>query len=258
MIVARVVFPSPGGPYSSTWSSASPRERAASIATAKFSLTLGCPINSASRCGRSFSSNDESSSTGAADTTRCFRSGTFLRVATAAMVRRKRESGNCGFRLPTDHVETAQYGCPSSENRSLFTAMSVARQHHLRNRHELIPIRLVACDQAISSDHSLRPVCAEPQMSAIMQENDVSTANLLSHLLFDLLRRRRVPVVASNVPHHRLKPQLSRHAEHFGPPSSKGRTPKGRLHTHRITQRTLAVHQFRLDLSRGLKDQQRM
>src|SRR5207244_4585153 len=112
MIVARVVFPSPGGPYSSTWSSASPRERAASIATAKFSLTLGCPINSASRCGRSFSSNDESSSTGAADTTRCFRSGTFLRVATAAMVRRKRESGNCGFRLPTDHVETAQYGCP--------------------------------------------------------------------------------------------------------------------------------------------------
>src|SRR5438309_8809733 len=82
MIVARVVFPSPGGPYSSTWSSASPRERAASIATAKFSLTLGCPINSASRCGRSFSSNDESSSTGAADTTRCFRSGTFLRVAT--------------------------------------------------------------------------------------------------------------------------------------------------------------------------------
>jgi len=49
---------------------ASPRDRAASIATARFSLTLLCPINSLSRCGRSFSSNEESSSTAAADTNR--------------------------------------------------------------------------------------------------------------------------------------------------------------------------------------------
>ena len=44
---------------------ASPRDRAASIATARLSLTFFWPMNSASRCGRSFNSNDESSSTGA-------------------------------------------------------------------------------------------------------------------------------------------------------------------------------------------------
>ena len=49
---------------------ASPRERAASIATARFSFTLVWPMNSFSLCGRSFNSKDESSSTGAADTSR--------------------------------------------------------------------------------------------------------------------------------------------------------------------------------------------
>src|SRR5258708_36342719 len=70
---------------------ASPRERAASIATARFSLTFACPINSPSRCGRSFSSNEESSSTAAADTTRSglySRLGLFLAVATRRMLPR--------------------------------------------------------------------------------------------------------------------------------------------------------------------------
>src|SRR5713101_999987 len=57
------------------------------MATARFSLTLDCPMNSASRCGRSFNSNEESSSTGAADTSRCFRSGMFLRVGTLQLRR---------------------------------------------------------------------------------------------------------------------------------------------------------------------------
>src|SRR5579883_1903895 len=61
---------------------ASPRERAASMATARFSFTLSWPMNSASRWGRSFSSKEESSSTGAADTRRLGRGGVFLRVAT--------------------------------------------------------------------------------------------------------------------------------------------------------------------------------
>src|ERR1035438_7939426 len=73
---------------------ASPRERAASIATARFSLTFLWPMNSASRCGRSFSSNEESSSTGAADTRRSrlgLRLGLFFAVATASDGRTKRE-----------------------------------------------------------------------------------------------------------------------------------------------------------------------
>src|ERR1700694_5229343 len=74
---------------------ASPRERAASIATAKLSLTLFCPMTSASRCGRSFSSNEESSSTGAAETKRSrlgLRLGLFFAVATASDGRTKCEA----------------------------------------------------------------------------------------------------------------------------------------------------------------------
>src|SRR5580692_6893225 len=70
MIVASVVFPSPGGPNSSTWSSASPRDLAASSAIASCSFAFVCPINSASRVGRSFSSNAASSSTRPAETSR--------------------------------------------------------------------------------------------------------------------------------------------------------------------------------------------
>ncbi len=53
MIIARVVFPSPGGPESSTWSRVSPRCRAAVMNTSRFSLIFSCPTNSSSDCGRS-------------------------------------------------------------------------------------------------------------------------------------------------------------------------------------------------------------
>ena len=59
------------------------------MATARFSLTLACPMNSARRCGRSFSSNEESSSTGAAETMRsrfCGILGVFLSVATGRIL----------------------------------------------------------------------------------------------------------------------------------------------------------------------------
>src|SRR5215469_18926816 len=67
---------------------ASPRERAASIATARFSLIFFWPMNSARRCGRSFSSKQESSSTGAAETSRLrvSRLGLFFTPATGAIV----------------------------------------------------------------------------------------------------------------------------------------------------------------------------
>ncbi|MCG3774503.1 MAG: hypothetical protein JW395_1326 [Nitrospira sp.] len=67
MIEASVVFPNPGGPYSNTWSIASPRCRAASIAIARFSFTFACPAKSASRCGRSVTSNCRSPSSNAPD-----------------------------------------------------------------------------------------------------------------------------------------------------------------------------------------------
>src|SRR6266576_2642166 len=70
MMVASVVFPSPGGPNNNTWSSASPRDFAASSAIASCSFAFVCPINSASRVGRRFNSNTASSSTRPAETNR--------------------------------------------------------------------------------------------------------------------------------------------------------------------------------------------
>src|SRR5580698_4317492 len=53
------------------------------MATSRFSLTLFCPMNSCNRCGRSLSSKEESSSTGAAETSRSFKFGK-LRLSLAA------------------------------------------------------------------------------------------------------------------------------------------------------------------------------
>src|SRR5689334_11541159 len=52
-ICASVVLPSPGGPNSSTWSSASFRDLAASMKTLRFPFACCCPTNSLSVCGRS-------------------------------------------------------------------------------------------------------------------------------------------------------------------------------------------------------------
>src|ERR1700739_87911 len=70
MIVASVVLPSPGGPYKRTWSSASPRDLAASTATERFSFTFFCPMHSRRERGRSLSSYDASSSACTAETRR--------------------------------------------------------------------------------------------------------------------------------------------------------------------------------------------
>src|SRR5262245_36886938 len=68
--IASVVLPRPGGPYSSTWSSASPRCVAAATATDRFSRTRSCPMYSSSVRGRSPASYCASSSTREAVTRR--------------------------------------------------------------------------------------------------------------------------------------------------------------------------------------------
>src|SRR4051794_9121237 len=83
---ARLVFPRPGGPTSSTWSSASSRAFAAVSAIASWSLIRSWPTNSASRRGRRDCSSSSSSgaTAGARNcvlTSRCFQrlAHTFLR-----------------------------------------------------------------------------------------------------------------------------------------------------------------------------------
>ena len=58
---ASEVLPRPGGPASSTWSSASPRRRAASMNSASWRLTCSWPTKSSSACGRRERSSSSSS-----------------------------------------------------------------------------------------------------------------------------------------------------------------------------------------------------
>src|SRR5689334_12191931 len=71
MMCERVVLPRPGGPNSSTWSSASPRLRAAPMKISSCSRVLAWPTYSARPLGRSARSRASSAGeTGAAETTR--------------------------------------------------------------------------------------------------------------------------------------------------------------------------------------------
>ena len=60
IILASVVLPSPGGPCSSTWSSESPRMRAAWMKMCRFSTIFSCPEKFWSSCGRILFSNSRS------------------------------------------------------------------------------------------------------------------------------------------------------------------------------------------------------
>ena len=73
MIVASVVFPSPGGPTSRTWSSASPRPFAASSAISSCSFVRSWPTKSSSRRGRSDCSTSSSPSRAPEPGTGCSR-----------------------------------------------------------------------------------------------------------------------------------------------------------------------------------------
>ncbi len=66
-MVARVVLPRPGGPYSRMWSAASSRWRAAWSSTDRLALTSPCPMYSARVLGRRLPSTTSSTSSGSAD-----------------------------------------------------------------------------------------------------------------------------------------------------------------------------------------------
>ena len=60
MMLASVVLPSPGGPCSNTWSSESPRIRAAWMKMRRFSTIFSCPAKFCNSCGRILFSNSRS------------------------------------------------------------------------------------------------------------------------------------------------------------------------------------------------------
>ena len=62
MMLARVVLPNPGGPASSTWSSGSPRDLAASMKICNCSRSIGWPTKAPKERGRKVRSSSSSGS----------------------------------------------------------------------------------------------------------------------------------------------------------------------------------------------------
>src|SRR2546425_2557004 len=105
IICASVVFPSPGGPSSSPWSSASPRLRAASMAIWIFSLTRFWPMYSSSRFGRTLTSMRASSSYACPDTIRSGCLCCIIRLAVPSAIGLRRtpdgHDGSCPYKAST-------------------------------------------------------------------------------------------------------------------------------------------------------------
>ena len=72
---------------------------------------------------------------------------------------------------------------------------------YLFHRHEFVSLIFVSSDQVVRCDHRLCAVRSHRSMSAIVEKDHIAAANLPDDFLFDYCGGRRVPVVASHVPH---------------------------------------------------------
>ena len=124
MMLLRVVFPSPGGPCSSVWSSGSPRRRAALTNTCRLSTTLSCPLKSLNCNGRSAFSNSRSRLLYCWLRMSKF-SSIIIRIQVQGVVPKWSSAGNSGTMHPysrvgssdTTHLQRYDYFC----NASFFT-----------------------------------------------------------------------------------------------------------------------------------------
>ena len=95
-------------------------------------------------------------------------------------------------------------------------------------------------------------------MAAVVQQNHIASANLLADFFFYVFRRLSLPVPTSHVPHHRLQTKRAYDFQSARPASSKRRTKKPGMLSHRIHQGQLAIPQLHRGLARRSKDQIRM
>ena len=77
-------------------------------------------------------------------------------------------------------------------------------------------------------------------MPAIVQQDHIPAANLFCDFALDDLGRRRIPVVARNIPHDGFEAKFTGHAEYRGPASAERRAEEIGMLADRILQRGAA------------------
>src|SRR5664279_2024371 len=127
--------------------------------------------------------------------------------------------------------------------------------HHLRNRHELEPLAPIAAEDAVTGFDAAAAVDAHAHMRAVVQQDDIATANLALGARNDFLSRLRFPVVTGDVPHHRLQPEGSHRAQRRRTPPATRRPEDLRFHAGGIKDGLSGLHQLAAQLGRLGKNQ---
>ncbi len=194
MICASVVLPSPGGPWNSVWSIASPRIRALSMNTRRFARASACPMNSSSTCGRrarsASSGRDRGAGVGVGHGIAWSRAGT-IPERTAQR------------KAPQRHPHGPACPAPSPARRKL--ACSVAGRH--------------------------RPQRRDPVRGGRMGREQLVIGMGMQRIDDEHMRRRRVPLRRVVVDPPRHLRQSSPSAEAASPARRRSRRRSGRLHT---------------------------
>ena len=116
--------------------------------------------------------------------------------------------------------------------------------HHPRNGDKFITFGFVPRNQPIGSDHRLRAIRSHLLVPAVVQQDHVAAANLLSDFALDDGCWRRVPVIARDIPHDRLEAKFTRDAEHRRAASSERRAEEIGVFADCVLQRGAAFGEF--------------
>jgi hypothetical protein len=95
-------------------------------------------------------------------------------------------------------------------------------------------------------------------VAAIVEQNDISSADLLCAFLFDYCCRRPVPIVPSDIPHDGLKPKFLRNAQNYWPTRTKWGPEKIGVLTDRVLQGHVAARELLSNVAAAPQAQYRM
>jgi len=129
---------------------------------------------------------------------------------------------------------------------------------HLRDCDEFVTFQFVFRNKAICGYDRLGAVGAHLFVSTIVEEDYVTAADLLCYFPFDCRGWGRVPVIAGDIPHYRLKAQIARDAERGGAASAERRAEETGVISDRILQSRAAVGKLLVNLCGALQRQQGM
>jgi hypothetical protein len=130
--------------------------------------------------------------------------------------------------------------------------------HHVIDGYEFVAFGFIARDHVVGCDYCLRTIRTHLLVATVMEEDHVASANFSGAFLLDLGGRRRIPIVAGDVPHDRLQAHFARDAKYSGTAPTEGWTEQVRVFADGIAQGRATIGEFLTHIGAALKSQERM